>query len=166
MTHDIELTVNGVAHSVSVEPRKTLLSVLRDQLHMTGTKEGCSTGDCGACTVILDGKTVTSCLVLGVEADGSDVTTIEGIATSKGLHPVQEAIVEKGGVQCGFCTAGIIVSSVALLNENPKPTPDQIRRGLAGNLCRCTGYTKVIEAVTDAAKKIKKPARRKVSKRK
>ena len=166
MTHDIELTVNGVAHSVSVEPRKTLLSVLRDQLHMTGTKEGCSTGDCGACTVILDGKTVTSCLVLGVDADGSDVTTIEGIATSEGLHPVQEAIVEKGGVQCGFCTAGIIVSSVALLNENPKPTPDQIRRGLAGNLCRCTGYTKVIEAVTDAAKKIKKPARRKVSKRK
>ena len=109
MSHDITLTVNGEAHNVSVEPRKTLLAVLRDQLHLTGTKEGCSTGDCGACTVILDGETVTSCLVLGVEAGGRDIRTIEGVASGE-LHPVQEAIIDKGGVQCGFCTAGIIIA--------------------------------------------------------
>ena len=165
MTHDIEVTVNGVAHQITVEPRKTLLSALRDQLHMTGTKEGCSTGDCGACTVILNGKTVTSCLVLAAEADGSKVTTIEGFATEEGLHPVQQAIIDKGGVQCGFRTAGIIVASIALLEENPKPTPDQIRRGLAGNLCRCTGYTKVVEAITEAATKMKKPTRKRTAKR-
>ena len=143
-----------------------MVDFIREHLRLTGTHVGCDTSQCGACVIHKDGQSIKSCTILAAQCEGADVTTIEGIATSEGLHPVQEAIVEKGGVQCGFCTAGIIVSSVALLNENPKPTPDQIRRGLAGNLCRCTGYTKVIEAVTDAAKKIKKPARRKVSKRK
>ena len=153
-------TVNGREYDVSVEPRKTLLAVLRDQLHLTGTKEGCSTGDCGACTVILDGRLVTCCLVLAVQANGSDVTTVEGIANGTELHPVQKALVESGGLQCGFCTAGFVVSGVALLNDNDKPTDDEIRRGFAGNLCRCTGYTKIIEAMRGAAKEVRQAKRR------
>jgi aerobic carbon-monoxide dehydrogenase small subunit len=156
--HDISFTVNGQKYEVSVEPRKTLLAVLRDQLHLTGTKEGCSTGDCGACTVIMDGATYTSCLVLGVEADGREITTVEGIAEGDKLHPVQEAYVKKGGLQCGFCTAGLIVSTTALLTENPAPTDDEIKTGLAGNLCRCTGYTKITEAVKEAGKVMKRRA--------
>ena len=151
MTQRITTTINGIVHQLDVQPEKTLLSVLRDQLHLTGTKEGCSTGDCGACTVLMDGKAVTSCLVLAVEADGREITTIEGIATDGELHPVQEALVELGGFQCGFCTPGMVVSAVAFLRENPKPTEEEIRRGLAGNLCRCTGYTKIVEAVLKAA---------------
>jgi len=128
---------------------------------MTGTKEGCSTGDCGACTVLLDGKPVTSCLVLAVEADGRDVLTVEGIAEGGKLHPVQEAMIELGGLQCGFCTSGVVVSGIALLEENPKPTEGEIRQALAGNLCRCTGYTKIVEAVQLAARKMgrRRPAR-------
>ena len=155
------MTVNDQIYEVSVEPRKTLLSVLRDQLHLTGTKEGCSTGDCGACTIIMDGATYTSCLLLGVEANGRDITTVEGIAESGKLHPVQESFVKKGGLQCGFCTAGLIVSSAALLNGNPDPSEDDIQTALAGNLCRCTGYTKITEAVKDASKAMKRRAAKK-----
>jgi len=151
MTQRIETTINGIVHQLDVPPEKTLLAVLRDQLLLTGTKEGCSTGDCGACTVLMDGKAVTSCLVLAVEADGREITTIEGIASDGQLHPVQEALVELGGFQCGFCTPGMVVSAAAFLRENPKPTEEEIRRGLAGNLCRCTGYTKIVEAVQKAA---------------
>ena len=161
MKHHINTTVNGQSYSVEVEPRKTLLSVLRDQLHLTGTKEGCSTGDCGACTIIMDGATYTSCLVLGVEADGRDITTVEGIAEEGKLHPVQESFVKKGGLQCGFCTAGLIVSSAALLDENPDPSEDDVMTALAGNLCRCTGYTKITEAVKDASKVMKRRAAKK-----
>jgi aerobic carbon-monoxide dehydrogenase small subunit len=164
MKHAISLTVNGQSYQVSVDPRKTLLSLLRDQLHLTGTKEGCSTGDCGACTVIIDGDTCTSCLVLAVEADGKDITTIEGIAENAKLHPVQEALVKKGGLQCGFCTAGIIVSAVSLLEDNPNPSDEEIQRSLSGNLCRCTGYTKVIDAVRDASKTMKRRSARKPTK--
>jgi aerobic carbon-monoxide dehydrogenase small subunit len=155
-THLIKTRINGEDYEVLVEPRKTLLAMLRDQLLMTGTKEGCSTGDCGACTVIMDGKPVTSCLVLAVEADGREITTIEGIATNAGLHPVQKAMIEKGGIQCGFCTPGMIVSAVNLLKENPNPKEREIRRALAGNLCRCTGYTKIVEAVQEAAAELRR----------
>lgn len=161
MKHNISMKVNGQNYDVSVEPRKTLLAVLRDQLHLTGTKEGCSTGDCGACTVIMDGDTYTSCLVLGVEADGREITTVEGIASEGKLHPVQEAFVKFGGLQCGFCTAGLIVSSASLLDENPNPSDDEIQTALAGNLCRCTGYTKITEAVKDASRVMKRKAGKK-----
>lgn len=147
----IVLKINGVDYPLEVEPRKTLLAVLREQVHLTGTKEGCSTGDCGACTVLLDGDPVTSCLVLAVQANGREIVTIEGIAQNGVLHPVQEAMVRLGGLQCGFCTAGVILSAVALLNRNPDPTDDEIRHALAGNLCRCTGYGKILDAVKDAA---------------
>jgi carbon-monoxide dehydrogenase small subunit len=158
--HPIKTRINGEDYEVLVEPRKTLLAMLRDQLLLMGTKEGCSTGDCGACTVILDGKTVTSCLVLAVEADGREITTIEGIASDVALHPVQKMMVEKGGIQCGFCTPGMIVSAVQLLRENPNPTERDIRRAIAGNLCRCTGYTKIVEAVQEAAVEFRKTARK------
>ena len=164
MKHDITLTVNGQHYDVTVEPRKTLLALLRDQLHLTGTKEGCSPGDCGACTVLMDGAIYTSCLVLAVETDGRQITTVEGIAESGKLNPVQEAYVEKGGLQCGFCTAGLIVATTALLEENPSPTDAEIQTGLAGNLCRCTGYTKITEAVKAASKMMKKQAGKKVAK--
>ena len=156
MKQQIRTTINGEAYALSVEPRKTLLAVLRDQLDLTGTKEGCSTGDCGACTVLLDGEPVTSCLVLAVEADGREVTTIEGIAKDRELHPVQKAMVDLGGIQCGFCTPGMVMAAVALLRANPDPTEDEIRRALAGNICRCTGYTKIVEAVQKAAKEMRK----------
>jgi len=155
MRQEIELTVNGRIYELSAEPRKTLLAVLRDQLQLTGTKEGCSTGDCGACTVLLDGDAVTSCLVLAVQANGREITTVEGIASRGKLHPVQKAMVESGGLQCGFCTAGIVVAGVAMLEANDSPTEDEIRQGLAGNLCRCTGYTKVVEAMQGAAEEMR-----------
>ena len=160
MNHPTKLTVNGVEHELSTEPRKTLLAVLRDQLQLTGTKEGCSTGDCGACTVLLDGQPVTSCLVLGVEADGREITTVEGVSENGKLHPLQKAMVGLGGVQCGFCTPGIVVSAFALLNGNTKPTEREIRQALAGNLCRCTGYTKIVDAVQKAASDIRKRGRK------
>jgi carbon-monoxide dehydrogenase small subunit len=160
MKVDVGFAVNGVPYEISVEPRKTLLAVLREGLSLTGTKEGCSTGDCGACTVLLDGKPVTCCLVLAVEADGREITTVEGVADRTELHPIQEAMVELGGLQCGFCTPGIIISSYALLQENNKPNDDQIRRALAGNLCRCTGYTKVVAAVKDAGKEMRRLSRK------
>jgi len=160
MKQQIETTVNGRLYALEVEPRKTLLAMLRDQLQLTGTKEGCSTGDCGACTVLLDGKPVTSCLVLAVEADGREITTIEGIVRNGELHPVQKALVEVGGMQCGFCTPGIVISAVSLLEENERPSAEEIRRALAGNLCRCTGYTKIVEAVQAAAGQMRRRKKR------
>ena len=160
MKQQIRTTVNGVTHALTVEPRKTLLAMLRDQLHLTGTKEGCSTGDCGTCTVLMDGQPVTSCLVLGVEADGREIVTIEGLAKDGKLHPVQEALVELGGLQCGFCTPGMVMSAVALLAANPDPTEQEIREAIAGNLCRCTGYGKIISAIQKAAKAMGKPAKK------
>ncbi|MDT7893122.1 MAG: hypothetical protein LASZOEIN_000360 [Candidatus Fervidibacter sp.] len=149
--HRITLTVNGLVYELEVEPRERLIDVLRYKLGYTGVKEGCSTGDCGACTVLLDGKPVTSCLVLAVSANGKSIVTVEGIAREGKLHPVQQAFVEHGAVQCGFCTPGFIVNSYALLNENPNPDIETIRYWLAGNLCRCTGYQKIIKAVLAAA---------------
>ena len=149
--HPISFTVNGDLQELFVEPRKTLLAVIRNTIGLTGTKEGCSTGDCGACTVIVDGEPVTSCMMLGVSANGKEVTTIEGISNPGELHPVQQAFLEKGGYQCGFCTPGFIMAAKALLDDNPDIPEDEMRHALGGNICRCTGYTKIIEAVLSAA---------------
>jgi len=157
----IQTTVNGVTHSLEVEPRKTLLAVLRDQLHLTGTKEGCSTGDCGACTVLMDGEPVTSCLVLAVEANGREIVTIEGIGQNGDLHPVQKALLDETGLQCGFCTPGMVISAVALLRTNPNPSEEEIRKGIAGNLCRCTGYESIVAAIRKAAREMRRQTRRK-----
>lgn len=148
----VKLTVNGILYELSVQSWETVGEVLRDNLGLTGTKEGCGLGECGACTVIMDGKPVNSCLVLAAEADGKQITTIEGLAGGDKLHPIQEAFIEHGGLQCGFCTPGMIMSAKALLDENPSPDEEEIRRGIAGNFCRCTGYTKIIESVKVAAK--------------
>lgn len=151
----IDLTVNGDTYEVAVEPWQTLAEVLRETLRFTGTKIGCEQGDCGACTVLLDGVTVCSCITLAVEAVGLDIKTIEGVAPSaQSLHPVQEAFIEKGAVQCGFCTSGMVLAGVHLLENNPNPTEKEIRHGLSGNLCRCTGYNKIVEAIDSAATKI------------
>jgi len=149
----IELTVNDQHHEIAVETHQTLTDLLRDQLGLTGTKKGCEMGDCGACTVILDGEPVNSCLVLAVQADGSRVITIPGLAPAGGLHPIQEAFVEAGAVQCGFCSPGMILSAKSLLDRNPKPDEGEIRSAIAGNLCRCTGYQKIVEAVQAAGDK-------------
>jgi carbon-monoxide dehydrogenase small subunit len=148
----VRLTANGTLHELSIKPWETLIDVLRDNLGLTGTKEGCGLGECGACTVIMDGQAVNSCLVLAAEADGKQITTIEGLANGDKLHPIQEAFIEHGGLQCGFCTPGMIMSAKALLDENPHPSEEEIRRGIAGNFCRCTGYTKIIESIEAAAK--------------
>jgi len=150
----IRLIVNGISYELDVKPWETLVDVLRNDLGLTGTKEGCGLGECGACTVIMEGKAVNSCLVLAPEADGKKITTIEGLAEGDELHPVQEAFVEQGGLQCGFCTPGMILSTKALLDENTNPTEEEIRRGIAGNLCRCTGYTKIIESIKAAAENL------------
>ena len=149
-TH-VQSTINGEATDFLCEPRQSLLEVLRDVIGLTGSKEGCNDGNCGACTVIMDGRIVTACLVLGVEAEGKEITTIEGIATAGALHPIQQAFLEDAALQCGICTPGFIVASKALLDENPNPTEQEIRFWLANNLCRCTGYDKIIRAVQDAA---------------
>ncbi|MCL5950496.1 MAG: (2Fe-2S)-binding protein [Chloroflexi bacterium] len=151
MLHHITLTVNGDAFELDVDPRRTLLEALRDKLELRGTHLGCNTGDCGACTVLLDGEPVPSCLVLAVDADGHEVTTVEGLVQDGQPHPVQNAIVAHGGIQCGYCTPGIVISSVALLKRNPHPTEAEVREAIAGNLCRCTGYQKIVEAVMDVA---------------
>jgi carbon-monoxide dehydrogenase small subunit len=150
----ITLTVNGEDYEISVKPNVSLLDVLRDELDFTGTKRGCDTGDCGACTVIMDGKAVNACLVLAMRADGCKIVTIEGMASGNKLDPIQEAFLEKGAVQCGFCTPGMALSTKALLDENPNPTKEEIKAGIAGNLCRCTGYTKIIEAIQTASQKM------------
>ena len=147
----ITLTVNGAKYEVAVEPQQSLLQVLREELHLTGTKEGCSEGECGACTVFLDGQTVDSCLIFGLEAHGREIVTIEGLAQGEQLHPVQKAFAEYGAVQCGFCTPGMILAAKALLDSTPHPTEAEIRRGISGNLCRCTGYVKIVEAIKAAA---------------
>jgi len=147
----IQLRVNGELYEVAVHPHWTLLEVLREELDLTGAKKGCDAGDCGGCTVILDGKPVVSCLTLAVEADGRDILTIEGLAQNGQLHPIQNAFVEHGAIQCGFCTPGMIMSAKALLDENPNPTEEEVRRAIAGNLCRCTGYVKIVEAILAAS---------------
>ena len=147
----ITLTVNDVFFEVAVEPRRTLAELLRYDLRLTGTKIGCSIGDCGACTVLLDGESVFSCLTLAVEADGRDVLTIEGVADDGKLHPLQQAFVDVGAIQCGYCTPGMVLTALALLKRNPNPTEEDIRLALSGNLCRCTGYQKIVEAVQKAA---------------
>jgi len=148
----VETTINGQCLQFLCEPRQTLLEVLRDVLDLTGTKEGCSNGNCGACTVLMNGRPVDSCLVLAVEVAGAAIETIEGIASAEGLDPIQNAFLEEAALQCGICTPGFIVSAKALLAENPQPTEDEIRFYLAGNLCRCTGYDKIVRAVQAAAK--------------
>jgi carbon-monoxide dehydrogenase small subunit len=156
MKQQISLNVNGDIYTLSVEPWKTLNEVLRDELNLTGTKLGCGSGDCGACTVMVDGKTVSSCLTLAVEAVGKEVLTVEGLAESgERLHPIQESFLEKGAVQCGYCTAGMEMSALFLLKGNASPKEADIRRGLSGNLCRCTGYNKIVEAISAAALKMK-----------
>ena len=149
--HHITTTINGEATEFLAEPQQTLLDVLRDNLNLTGSKEGCSSGDCGACSVILDGALVCSCLTLAVEAEGRTVTTIEGIATGEKLHPLQQKFLEHAALQCGFCTPGFLVAAKALLDRDPNPSETDIRYWLAGNLCRCTGYDKIVRAVQDAA---------------
>lgn len=153
MKHSIELKINGEFHEVEVDPQQTLLEVLREDLDLTGTKEGCGAGECGSCTVIMDGKAVLSCLVLALNAEGKEVVTIEGLARGDELHPLQESFIEKWGFQCGFCTPGMLMSAKALLDENPNPTEEEVKEAIASNLCRCTGYTKPVEAILDAAKK-------------
>jgi carbon-monoxide dehydrogenase small subunit len=150
--HHITLTVNGDKHELDIDPRRTLLDVLRDELELKGTHLGCDSGDCGACTVLLDDEPVPSCLVLAVDADERTVVTVEGLLQNGEPHPVQKAIVANGGIQCGYCTPGIVVSSVALLNQNPHPTESDVREAIAGNLCRCTGYQKIVEAVVSLGK--------------
>ena len=149
LTH-VTTTINGSQTDFLCEPRQSLLEVLRDVLGLTGTKEGCNDGNCGACTVILDGRTVDCCLVLAVEVQGSEITTIEGLATPEGLHPIQQAFLEQAALQCGICTPGFIVATKALLDQEPDPDEQRIRLWLAGNLCRCTGYDKIIRAVMQA----------------
>jgi carbon-monoxide dehydrogenase small subunit len=149
---EIHLTVNGRSHTVETWPMMRLLDVLREELGLTGTKEGCGEGECGACSILLDGQLVNSCLVPALQADGAEITTIEGIAAAEHLHAVQQAFIDCGGAQCGICTPGMIVAAVHLLARNPHPSEDEIRTGLAGNLCRCTGYVRIFEAVRQGAR--------------
>jgi len=164
MKHDIRLTVNGDTYNVAVEPWRTLNEVLREDLNLTGTKLGCGSGDCGACTVMVDGKSISSCLTLAVEMDGQEILTVEGLAPSgEALHPIQDAFIEKGAIQCGFCTPGMEISALHLLSANPSPTESEIRLAISGNLCRCTGYNKIVEAIADASGRMqpqKKPSKR------
>ena len=153
--YHITTTVNGDEHEFLCEPQQTLLDVLRDELKLTGTKEGCGTGDCGACSIRVDGTLACACLILGVEAEGKNIDTIEGMATNGKLHPLQEKFLELNGLQCGICTPGILVAAQALLERNPDPTETEVRYWLAGNLCRCTGYDKVIRSVMEAAKEMR-----------
>ncbi|MFN7087764.1 MAG: (2Fe-2S)-binding protein [Burkholderiales bacterium] len=149
---DVSITLNGVTRTVAVTPETTLLKLLREHFGLTGAKLGCDVGDCGACTVLVDGKAVNACLMLAAQADGREVLTIEGLASRDGLHPLQQAFEAHASLQCGFCGPGVILSAKALLDDNPDPTPHDIRDALAGNLCRCTGYTKMIEAIREAAR--------------
>ena len=154
MGREISVTVNGAQHTSDVEPRLLLVEYLRDVLNLTGTHVGCDTSNCGACTVILNGSAVKSCTLFAVQADGGEVTTVEGLATNGDLHPLQEGFWEMHGLQCGFCTPGMIMSSYDLLQKNPSPSEDEIRHGLAGNFCRCTGYHNIVKAVQYAADKM------------
>src|SRR5436190_22735920 len=151
----IHITLNGQERILEVVPYRLLLDLLRDEIGLTGTKEGCGTGDCGACTVLLNGKAVNSCLIFSGELDGADIVTIEGLKIGPELHPVQRAFVEDGGVQCGYCTSGMLMMSKALLDENADPSEEDIRFAISGNLCRCTGYAKIVKAVQDAARELR-----------
>jgi len=155
----IRLIVNEQEYELLIEPHKTLLDVLRNNLSLTGTKRGCNSGECGACTVLLDGIPILSCMTLACEVEGKKIQTIEGIAQNGELHPVQEAFIECGAIQCGFCTPGMVLSAVALLNSNPNPSTDEIKKAISGNLCRCTGYVKIIEAIQQAARTLEGLAR-------
>jgi carbon-monoxide dehydrogenase small subunit len=154
MKKKIQITLNGKKTDLEVPSHRLLLDLLRDEIGLTGTKEGCGTGDCGACTVLLNGKPVNSCLIFSGELDGADIVTIEGLKIGPELHPVQRAFVQEGGVQCGYCTSGMLMMSKALLDENPDPSDEDIRFALSGNLCRCTGYAKIVKAVQDAAREL------------
>jgi aerobic carbon-monoxide dehydrogenase small subunit len=165
MKHQINFTVNGDTYELSVDPWRTLNEVLREDLNLTGTKLGCGTGDCGACTVLVDGRTVSSCLTLAVAVNGKSIKTVEGLALSgETLHPIQEAFIETGAIQCGFCTAGMEMSGLYLLSHTASPTEKEIRNGLSGNLCRCTGYNQIVEAISVAADKMKKSRPKEVKK--
>lgn len=159
MKYSIKIVVNGEDYKLLVRPNDLLLDLLRDRLDLTGTKEGCGTGDCGACTVLVDGKPVNSCLTLAIEVNGKNILTIEGMARAGKLHTIQEAFIDEGAVQCGFCTPGMILSAKALLEENPHPSEEEIKRGIAGNFCRCTGYKKIIQAIQTASLRMKDEVR-------
>ncbi len=152
MKRVIELHINGLAHDVMVSPEDLLIDVLREKLDLTGTKKGCGQGDCGTCTVLIDGHRALACLTLAMTCQGRKILTIEGLEDHGTLHPIQQAFVDKGAVQCGFCTPGMVMSAKALLDENPSPSEHEIRHGISGNLCRCTGYVKIVDAVHEAAK--------------
>lgn len=154
MKHLIHLKINGEPYEVSVKSNLTLLDLLRDEIGLTGTKKGCDTGQCGACTVVLNGRTINSCLVLAVDANGKEVSTIEGLAKDGKLHPLQEAFIQEGAVQCGYCTSGMILSAKALLDENLTPKEEEVKKAIAGNLCRCTGYVRIVKAILDVAKRL------------
>ena len=156
MHQEIELNVNNQIYQLRISPHETLLDVLRDRLRLLGVKRGCDMGECGACTVIMSGKTVYSCSVLALESSDKPITTIEGLSANGKLHPIQQAFIDNGGVQCGFCTPGMILSTKVLLDNNPNPTEEEIRVGISGNLCRCTGYSKIVEAIRDAASRLSK----------
>ncbi len=154
-THHIQVTVNGQTHEADVESRLLLVHFIRDVLNLTGTHVGCDTTSCGACTVHLNGRPVKSCTIFAVQADGAEITTVEGLASNGDLHPIQEGFYEKHGLQCGFCTPGMMLAALALLKENPNPTEEEIRWGISGNLCRCTGYVNIVKAIQYAAEKMK-----------
>ncbi|MDP8248826.1 MAG: (2Fe-2S)-binding protein [Candidatus Tritonobacter lacicola] len=154
-TVNIEFTLNGAKTKVTVPANMTLVHLLRKELGLTGTKIGCDKGECGACAVLINGKSMNSCLVLAAQVDGKEVTTIEGLENEGKLHPIQEAFIEEGAIQCGYCTPGMVISAKFLLDRNPDPTDDEIKTGISGNLCRCTGYTKIVNAVRAAAQKLK-----------
>ena len=160
MKRELTITVNGCGYTLLVEPHRTLLDVIRHDLGLTGTKSACEMGECGACTVLLDGEAVTSCLVLALEADGQEVVTIEGMSSASELHPIQRAFVENGAIQCGFCTPGMILTAKALLDRHPGACEEDIRQGLLGNLCRCTGYTKIAKAVEAARDRMREETKR------
>ena len=153
---EIVLNVNKINYKVAVEPQRTLVEVLRDTLGLTGTKKSCNEGECGACTVLMDGKPAASCLVLALDAQGKEITTIEGLSEGEKLHPVQEAFVKHAAIQCGFCTPGMVLSAKALLDENPNPTATEVRKGISGNLCRCTGYQQIVDAILAASQAMAK----------
>jgi len=152
--HAVNIKVNGESQSVEVPARRLLSDYLRDDLHLTGTKRGCETGTCGACSVLVDGELVKSCLMLAVQCSGKSVTTVEGLSQGDTLHPLQESFMQCGGLQCGYCTPGMLMTACAMLATNPRPTAEQVREGLSGNLCRCTGYTQIVESVMQASEKM------------
>ncbi len=153
---EISLKVNGVTYTLDVRPQRTLVEVLRETLGLTGTKKSCSEGECGACTVLMDGKPVASCLVLAIDAQGKEIVTIEGLGEAGKLHPIQEAFLKHGAIQCGFCTPGMVMSAKAYLDEHPMPTPTEVRKAISGNLCRCTGYQQIVDSIMAASKMMQK----------